>query len=146
PHARRNRPGASAYQEPRRAPRRQVRDCQRTRSGHCRPRHLSSCRTFRRHAFAVLQVCRMSDVFRWLSRSGGAYTAALLLPLSWLPASAAEPISVALIAPLTGGTSAQGIAMRNGAALAVREINTAGGVMGRPLLLLEYDDRSVNET
>lgn len=70
---------------------------------------------------------------------------ALLLPLSSIAASASEPIPIALIAPLTGGTSAQGIAIRNGAELAVREINAAGGVMGRPLLLHEYDDHSQNE-
>ncbi|HLJ21795.1 MAG TPA: ABC transporter substrate-binding protein, partial [Stellaceae bacterium] len=57
----------------------------------------------------------------------------------------APPIQIGLIAPLTGGTSAQGRAIRDGATLAVAEINRKGGVLGRELQLVERDDRSNNE-
>jgi len=56
------------------------------------------------------------------------------------------PIQVGLIAPLTGGTAAQGRAIRDGATLAVAEINRKGGVLGRALQLIARDDRSSNET
>lgn len=56
------------------------------------------------------------------------------------------PIRIGLIAPLTGGTAAQGKAIRDGVTLAVAEINRKGGVLGRTLELLERDDRSNNET
>jgi len=60
-------------------------------------------------------------------------------------ALAADPIRIGLDGPFTGGTSPSGISMRNGVHLAVDEINRAGGVLGRPLLLIERDDESKNE-
>ncbi len=38
-----------------------------------------------------------------------------------------------------------GVSMRDGAKLAAAEINKAGGVMGRPLLLIERDEEAKNE-
>lgn len=54
------------------------------------------------------------------------------------------PIKIGLIAPLSGGV-ARGAAVRAGAELAVRRINAEGGIAGRPLALVERDDRSMNE-
>ncbi len=60
-------------------------------------------------------------------------------------AAAAEPIKVGLSGPFTGGSSSMGVSMRDGAKLAAAEINKAGGVLGRPLLLVERDDEAKNE-
>ncbi|MFI4890704.1 MAG: ABC transporter substrate-binding protein [Steroidobacterales bacterium] len=60
-------------------------------------------------------------------------------------AHAAEPIKVGLSGPFTGGSSSMGVSMRDGAKLAVDEINKAGGVLGRPIQLVERDDEAKNE-
>jgi branched-chain amino acid transport system substrate-binding protein len=57
----------------------------------------------------------------------------------------AEPIKVGLSGPFTGGSSSMGVSMRDGARLAVAEINKSGGVLGRPILLIERDDEAKNE-
>jgi branched-chain amino acid transport system substrate-binding protein len=63
-------------------------------------------------------------------------------------ASAAAPIKIGVLTPLTGNFSPWGIQVRAGAALAVTEINRAGGVKGRGggrlLNLAVADDQSVN--
>ena len=66
--------------------------------------------------------------------------AALALPVS--PASAIEPIRIGVSGPFTGGSNPMGIAMRDGIRLAAREINEAGGILGRPVLLVERDDEA----
>ena len=66
--------------------------------------------------------------------------AALALPAS--PASAIEPIRIGVSGPFTGGSNPMGIAMRDGIRLAAREINEAGGILGRPVLLVERDDEA----
>lgn len=53
-----------------------------------------------------------------------------------------EPIPVGLLQPLTGPVSAAGIAVRDGAVIAVDEINEAGGVNGRPIELIIEDDEN----
>lgn len=60
-------------------------------------------------------------------------------------AHAVEPIKVGLSGPFTGGSSSMGVSMRDGAKLAVVEINKAGGVLGRPIQLIERDDEAKNE-
>lgn len=57
----------------------------------------------------------------------------------------AEPIKIGYFGPLTGGTAQAGQAMRNGGLIAIDEINAAGGVLGRPLELIQYDDKSSAE-
>lgn len=56
-----------------------------------------------------------------------------------------EPIKIGLIGPYTGGSSPMGLSMRNGVRLAALEINRNGGVLGRPLMLLERDDEASPE-
>jgi branched-chain amino acid transport system substrate-binding protein len=73
-----------------------------------------------------------------------AVAVAAVLALS-LEARAAEPIKIGLTAAFTGGSSSMGVSMRDGAKLAVAEINKAGGVLGRPLQLIERDDEAKNE-
>ena len=60
-------------------------------------------------------------------------------------AGAADPIKVGLSGPYTGGSSPMGISMRDAIRLAVSEINASGGVLGRPLQLVERDDEAKNE-
>lgn len=62
-----------------------------------------------------------------------------------LPALAADPIKIGLSGPFTGGSSSMGVSMRDGVKLAVAEINKAGGVLGRELVLVERDDEAKNE-
>ena len=68
---------------------------------------------------------------------------ALLLAMG--PAFAADPIKIGVSGPFTGGSSSMGVSMRDGVKLAVSEINAKGGVMGRPIELVERDDEAKNE-
>ncbi len=61
------------------------------------------------------------------------------------PAFSADPIKIGVSGPFTGGSSSMGVSMRDGVKLAVDEINKAGGVLGRPLALVERDDEARNE-
>jgi branched-chain amino acid transport system substrate-binding protein len=60
-------------------------------------------------------------------------------------AGAVEPIKIGVSGPFTGGSSSMGVSMRDGVKLAAEEINKAGGVLGRPLQLIERDDEAKNE-
>ncbi|MCR4427069.1 MAG: ABC transporter substrate-binding protein [Firmicutes bacterium] len=51
----------------------------------------------------------------------------------------ADVIIIGEIAALTGPTAQQGLQERNGATMAVEEINAAGGVLGKQLKLITYD-------
>lgn len=50
-----------------------------------------------------------------------------------------EPITVAVITTLSGGSAQLGLQSRDGARLAVEQINADGGIDGRPIELKEYD-------
>ena len=56
-------------------------------------------------------------------------------------ARAADPILIGFSAPLTGDAAGSGQESLNGAKLAVEQINAKGGVLGRPLQLVQGDDR-----
>jgi len=60
-------------------------------------------------------------------------------------ALAADPILIGVDGPFTGGSSSMGVSMRDGVRLATEEINKAGGVLGRPIQLVERDDEAKNE-
>ncbi|MBC7732703.1 MAG: ABC transporter substrate-binding protein [Bacteriovorax sp.] len=60
-------------------------------------------------------------------------------------ATAADPIKIGVAGPFTGGSSSMGVSMRDGVRLATEEINKAGGVLGRQILLVERDDEAKNE-
>lgn len=53
-----------------------------------------------------------------------------------------EPIRIAVTGPYTGPSSPMGLSMLAGVRLAIAEMNLGGGLQGRPLLLVEKDDRS----
>ena len=71
--------------------------------------------------------------------------AVLALAASIGSAYAADPIKIGVQGPFTGGSSSMGVSMRDGVRLAVEEINKAGGVLGRPLAVVERDDEAKNE-
>lgn len=56
-------------------------------------------------------------------------------------ASHAQEVKIGLVAPLSGPAAAYGKDIQNGASLAAQEINAAGGIAGRKLVLVEGDDR-----
>ena len=55
--------------------------------------------------------------------------------------SSGEPILIGTISPNTGNLAAYGSAVTTGAALAVEEINAAGGLLGRQLEIINADDQ-----
>ncbi len=60
-------------------------------------------------------------------------------------AFAADPIKIGVDGPFTGGSSSMGVSMRDGVRLATDEINKAGGILGRQIVLVERDDEAKNE-
>lgn len=52
------------------------------------------------------------------------------------------PIKIGLAAPLSENQAESGGDLRDGALLAVEELNRAGGLLGRPVELVELDDRA----
>lgn len=60
-------------------------------------------------------------------------------------ASSAMPIRIGVTGPFTGGSSPMGISMREGIRIAAAEINATGGLLGRPVELIERDDEARNE-
>ena len=58
-------------------------------------------------------------------------------------AKAADPIKVGVIDPMTGGGSFFGDMLVKGIRLAMEEINSAGGLLGRKIEIIVEDDRSL---
>jgi branched-chain amino acid transport system substrate-binding protein len=56
-------------------------------------------------------------------------------------ASAAEPIPIGYVGPLTGSVALLGNEALKGATLAVEQINAAGGLLGRPLKIFAADNK-----
>ena len=55
------------------------------------------------------------------------------------PAASGDPIILGAVMPLSGASASTGILARQGAELAVEQINASGGVLGRPLELAFKD-------
>ena len=66
--------------------------------------------------------------------------------LGLLPGRAGAEIHIGLAAPLSGRLAAQGLAMQEALAAAVRGVNAAGGVLGEPLVLDVEDDGCARAT
>ncbi|HRQ56070.1 MAG TPA: ABC transporter substrate-binding protein [Azoarcus taiwanensis] len=60
-------------------------------------------------------------------------------------AQAPDPIRIGVTGPFTGGSSPMGLSMREGIRIAADQVNAAGGVLGRPIELIERDDEARNE-
>lgn len=59
--------------------------------------------------------------------------------------SSSETIKIGYFGPLTGGTAQAGQAALNGVQIAVNELNESGGVLGKQLEVVSYDDKSSPE-
>jgi len=72
----------------------------------------------------------------------GLCLAALVL-LGGLPGAMAAqaPLKIGFFGPLTGSVAADGASARQAVELAVQEVNGRGGLLGRPVDLVVYDDR-----
>ncbi len=74
---------------------------------------------------------------------------AVVLCTFTVPAFAADTLKIAITGPFTGGSAPMGASMRDGAKLAIGEINAAGGVqVGEKKLkfeVIERDDEAKNE-
>lgn len=56
-----------------------------------------------------------------------------------------DEIKIGVYGPFSGGSAPMGVSMRNGAKIAVEEINNAGGVLGKKIALIDRDDEAKNE-
>jgi len=65
-----------------------------------------------------------------------------LIACSESPSQTGEPVKVGVITSLTGSNTAFGQAHKAGYTVAVNEINSTGGVQGRRIELVYYDDQS----
>jgi branched-chain amino acid transport system substrate-binding protein len=54
-------------------------------------------------------------------------------------------IKVGVYGPFTGGSAPMGVSMRNGVQIAIDEINAAGGIMGKKVVMVDRDDEAKNE-
>jgi branched-chain amino acid transport system substrate-binding protein len=82
---------------------------------------------------------------RWLHSLGLISFGALVSGAVWGQAAApaaANAVRVGFICPFTGGSQDFGNSARLGAELAVKEINEVGGYLGRPIELVERDDKA----
>src|SRR5919109_4378659 len=67
---------------------------------------------------------------------------ALLLACGLLPAHAQEPIKIGFSVSLTGGLASSGKAHLMSKQIWLEEINAKGGLLGRPVKLVYYDDQT----
>lgn len=66
-----------------------------------------------------------------------------LLGLLWSAGvMAADTVRIGVVCPFSGGSSPMGVSMRNGVRLAASEINFIGGLLGKPVELVERDDEA----
>jgi len=84
--------------------------------------------------------------FPFVQSAGIFLAGGLLLTLLWIGCGEPEPIRVGFVGCLTGRLSDLGVSGRNGVMLAFEEQEAAGGIQGRPLMLLVRDDRQDPET
>ncbi len=75
-------------------------------------------------------------------------TLATTLMVAAVPSQAEEaaPIKIGLTTSLSGAASEFGVPMKNSVQLAIDEVNNAGGLLGRKIELISYDDQLVAQT
>jgi branched-chain amino acid transport system substrate-binding protein len=84
----------------------------------------------------------MSAISRWLALVGLASGAAALLAVAAAPAQAADPIKIGLGMSLTGKLAQNGKMSMLAMQIWEDDINARGGLLGRPVKLVYYDDQS----
>jgi len=83
---------------------------------------------------------RLTQLIRPLGALAG------MLLLSGAAIAADPPIKIGLTTALSGAASEFGIPMKGSVQLAIDEVNAAGGLLGRKVELVSYDDQLVAET
>ena len=78
---------------------------------------------------------------RWKRWTSVCVTLLAAAALAAGPAGAAESIKIGFFSPFTGPAAADGASAKHAVDLAVKEINDAGGIRGRKIELVFYDDR-----
>jgi len=68
--------------------------------------------------------------------------AVAIISAAFATANAAEVIKIGLLAPLTGFAAADGASVKNSVDLAVEKVNSTGGLLGKKVELVTYDDRA----
>ena len=69
----------------------------------------------------------------------------IILAVLLIASAAQAQIKVGVYGPFSGGSAGMGVSMRNGATLAADEINAAGGVLGKQIVIVARDDEARNE-
>lgn len=68
--------------------------------------------------------------------------AVFILIFTFGTSAAADTVKIGLLAPLTGFAAADGLSVLNSVKLAVKRVNKEGGVLGKKVELVVYDDRA----
>ena len=76
----------------------------------------------------------------WM-RLGTLVAALAIATLVAIPALAQETIKIGFFAPITGPVAADGASAKQSVELAVKDVNAAGGIKGKKIELIVYDDR-----
>lgn len=73
------------------------------------------------------------------------FSSAIFLLFGAVPGGAQDTIKIGFFAPITGPAAADGMSAKNAVELALKEVNGAGGIKGRKVELIVYDDRLKGE-
>jgi branched-chain amino acid transport system substrate-binding protein len=65
----------------------------------------------------------------------------LMVCFNAMPTGAQETIKIGFFAPITGPAAADGMSAKNAVELGVKEVNDGGGIKGKKVELIVYDDR-----
>src|SRR2546423_10414701 len=83
---------------------------------------------------------------QWLGSAGlraaATVVAAMLFAVITVAAQAADPIKIGFSMPLTGGLASNGKAILTAYQMWEEDLNAKGGLLGRPVKLVFYDDQS----
>lgn len=75
------------------------------------------------------------------SPSASAPSPSASAPAEGTPSASGDTIKVGLLANTTGDAAQYGIAVRNGAMLYINQLNANGGINGKQIEVIEYDDK-----
>ena len=78
-------------------------------------------------------------------KKGFIFALLVVLAFASVAFAAKAPIKIGYVANLTGEAATWGVHEKNGALIAVEEINKKGGVLGRPLEIVIYDVKAKAE-
>ena len=86
---------------------------------------------------AAQQVCSRRGAVTRVAQAA----VAACLPCTGLPGCSSLPVKIGFLGGLTGPTADLGVAGRDSTLLAVEQLNQRGGLRGKPVELVAYDDR-----